>query len=171
MSLTTGGIPRPYRTPGTRPRRLWPRLWEPTCIHEHSRVTGIDPKQVLYADPAETGAVRRPVPGELVHGRRGRGAHQTPSAAGRGTFFQALRSVGLLVVALLGGLSPLEQPVDLVGVGVPPLPQPELETRQQHHRNGIGRRRGDHPMTIFASTGMNGDWAGMGAVTISTGSP
>ena len=34
----------------------------------------------------------------------------------------APRSVGLLVVvALLGGLSPLEQPVDLVGLRVPPL--------------------------------------------------
>jgi hypothetical protein len=42
----------------------------------------------------------------------------------------ARRSVVLLVVvALLGGLSPLEQPVDLMGVRVPPLAHPVLEAR------------------------------------------
>ena len=146
MSLTTGGIPLPYRTPVNRPRRLWPRLWEPpvsmntaaSLASTRSRsCTRTQPKLAPFGDPFRESSST---------GRRGRGAHPTPSAAGRGAFFQARCSVGLLVVvALLGGLSPLEQPVDLVGFGVPPLPQPELETRQQHHRYRIGRRRGDHP--------------------------
>ena len=33
------------------------------------------------------------------------------------------------ILAVLGGLSPLDQPVDLVGVGVPPLAHPILEPR------------------------------------------
>ena len=35
----------------------------------------------------------------------------------------------VVVVAVLGGLSALKQPVDLVGGRVPPLAQPVLETR------------------------------------------
>ena len=35
----------------------------------------------------------------------------------------------LVVFAVLGGLSPLQPPVDLVGFRVPPLDHPVLETR------------------------------------------
>src|SRR3954464_14153649 len=36
---------------------------------------------------------------------------------------------------------------------------------------GSGEAGATNPTTIFASTGMNGDWAGIAAVTTSTGSP
>jgi len=36
---------------------------------------------------------------------------------------------------------------------------------------GSGDAGATAPMTIFASIGMNGDWAGIGPVTSSTGSP
>ncbi len=53
-------------------------------------------------------------------------------------------SVGLFVVfAVLGGFSPFEPPVDLVGVRVPPLAHPVLEARFQHDRDRIRGRRGD----------------------------
>ena len=81
------------------------------------------------------------------------------------------RLVVVVVIAVLGGLSPLQPPVDLVGGRVPPLEHPVLEPRQQHDRDRVRRRRGDRPTTIFASKGMNGDCAGTGPVTISTGSP
>ena len=43
-----GGIPRPFRTPQTRPRRLWPCL-RTSCIHEHSCVRC----PLLRVDPAQ----------------------------------------------------------------------------------------------------------------------
>jgi hypothetical protein len=55
---------------------------------------------------------------------------QCHSRPGAGRYSQLGPSVTLVVVfAVLGGLSPLEPPVDLVGVWVPPFAHPVLETR------------------------------------------
>ena len=91
-----------------------------------------------------------------------------PSRAVAGMFMSG--STALLVVAVLGGLSALQPPVDLAGVRVPPLAHPVLETRQQHDGDRLRDAGATAPTTILASTGMNGDRAGIGLVTISTGS-
>ena len=76
----------------------------------------------------------------------------------------------LVVVAVLGGLSSLKEPVDLVSLGVSPLAHPVLEPGQQHERDRVGRGRSDRADDDLGVGGMNGDWAGIGPVMISTGS-
>ena len=82
----------------------------------------------------------------------------------------ASRVLGV-VLAVPGGLSPLQHPVDLVRVWVSPFAHPVLEAREQNDRNRIGRGGATAPFTILASVGMNGDCAGIGPVMSSTGSP
>ena len=85
----------------------------------------------------------------------------------------AASSSGLLiVVALLSRLAPLEQPVDLVCLGVAPLAHPVLEAWQQHDRDRIRRRRSNGPHhDLRVERDERRSCAGIGAVTISTGSP
>src|SRR5215472_10128059 len=46
-------------------------------------------------------------------------------------------------VAVLGGPSAFESPVDFVGVGVPPFAHPVLEAGEQHDRDRVGGGGGD----------------------------
>ena len=84
---------------------------------------------------------------------------------------RGVQAVGLfVVVAVLGGASAFESPVDLVGVRVTPFAHPVLEAGEQHDWDRVGDAGATAPTTILASVGMNGDCAGTGAVMISTGS-
>ena len=89
--------------------------------------SGSDPATVELANVGRPGG---PPPANWSNGRPP-GLHRN---AVRHIVHQAnLRSPGLRVllvdVARLGGLSALEQPMDLVGGRVPPLAHPVLETR------------------------------------------
>ena len=78
--------------------------------------------------------------------------------------------VGLLVVvAVLGGFSAFEPPVDLVGVRVSPFAHPDSKPGSSTIGIGSGDAGATAPTTILASVGMNGDCAGMGAVTTRQG--
>src|SRR6516165_4449591 len=48
-----------------------------------------------------------------------------------------------VVVAVLGGASAFESPVDLVGVGVPPFAHPVFEAGEQDDRDRVGGGGGD----------------------------
>jgi len=48
-----------------------------------------------------------------------------------------------VVLAVQGRSTTFEPPVDLMGLGMPPLGHPVLEARQQHDRDGIRRRWSD----------------------------
>ena len=63
--------------------------------------------------------------------------------------------------------------MDLVGGGVAPLLHAVLNPGSSTMGIGSGEAGATAPTTIFADgpTGMKGDCAGIGAVTISTGSP
>jgi len=49
----------------------------------------------------------------------------------------------LVVVAVVGGPSPFESPVDFVGVRVPPFAHAVLESGEQHDRDRVRGGRGD----------------------------
>ena len=88
----------------------------------------------------------------------------------KGSVYSELCRAELLVV-LLGGLSPLQPPMDLVGLGC-------RHSRIRYSNPGrrtIGIGSGDAgataPTTIFASSRDERGLRGIGAVMISTGSP
>src|SRR5215468_6163210 len=62
-------------------------------------------------------------------------------APGLGSTRSGVRLV--VVVAVLGGASALESPVDLVGVGMPPFTHPVFEAGEQDDRDGVGGGGGD----------------------------
>src|SRR5262245_30012459 len=55
----------------------------------------------------------------------------------------------LVVLAVLGGLSSLKPPVDLVRLRVPPFAHPVLESGQERGRDRVWRRRRDGPHHDF----------------------
>jgi threonine dehydratase len=61
--------------------------------------------------------------------------------------------------------------MNFVDVRVPPFAHTVLKPGSSTIGMGSGEAGATAPTTIFASVGMNGDCAGTGAVTISTGSP
>ena len=103
--------------------------------------------------------------GTTAHPHRSDRSTRSPGTRPRPAFSAATRRL-----RRTSGPSPLKPPVDHVSLRVPPLANPVLEIRRQTIGIGSMDAGATTPTTIFASAGMNGDAAGIGAVTISTGS-